>query len=87
MLANVISRALADRDWTDVELATRIGLSRSHVNRLKNRRVRPTLRDALLIARALDADVEAIFDASRTLGTRTSETRRPRPRATATQTR
>jgi len=59
---NTLSRALVRRAWSDAELAARTGLSRSHVNRLKNRRLRPTLRDALLVARALGCDVEAIFE-------------------------
>lgn len=58
---NTLSRALARRAWSDAELAARAGLSRAHLNRLKNRRVRPTLRDALLIARALGVEVEAVF--------------------------
>jgi len=58
-----LSRALARRDWSDLDLAARTGLSRAHVNRLKNRRVRPTLRDALLIARALGCETEDVFEA------------------------
>ena len=59
---NRLSVLLAARGWSDADLATRAGLSRAHANRVKNRRVRPTLRDALLISRALDVPVEAIFD-------------------------
>jgi transcriptional regulator with XRE-family HTH domain len=59
--ANRLSRVLAERAWSDAELATRAGLSRAHVNRLKNRRIRPSLRDALLVARALGLEVEALF--------------------------
>ena len=58
---NALSRILAMRGWTDVDLAMRAGLSRAHVNRVKNRRARPTIETALRISRALDRPVEAIF--------------------------
>ena len=60
-LRNLIGRLLAQRGWSDGELAARTGLSRGHVNRLRNRRVRPTLRDGLLISAALEVQVEAVF--------------------------
>jgi len=63
---NTLSRVLARRAWSDAELAARAGLSRAHVNRLKNRRIRPTLRDALLVSRALGLEVEALFGPART---------------------
>ena len=58
---NLIGRLLVLRGWSDGDLAVRTGLSRTHVNRLRNRRVRPTLRDGLLISTALDLPVEAVF--------------------------
>ncbi len=58
---NWIPRLLTERDWSDGELAQRCGLSRAHLNRVKNRRVRPTLRDALIIATAFGVPVEAVF--------------------------
>jgi len=58
---NRLSQLLAARGWSDAELARRTSLSRAHVNRIKNRRVRPTLRDALLLERALGVAVETIF--------------------------
>ena len=58
---NRLSQLLAARGWSDAELARRASLSRAHVNRIKNRRVRPTLRDALLLERALGVAVETIF--------------------------
>src|SRR5215813_8600985 len=58
---NRLSQLIAARGWSDAELARRASLSRAHVNRIKNRRVRPTLRDALLLERALGVTVEAIF--------------------------
>lgn len=58
---NLIGRLLALRGWSDLDLAARTGLSREHVNRLRNRRVRPRLRDGLLISTALDVPVETVF--------------------------
>jgi putative transcriptional regulator len=58
---NGISRLLALRGWSDADLAQRCSLSRAHVNRVKNRRVRPTVRDALLICGALGVRVEDVF--------------------------
>jgi DNA-binding Xre family transcriptional regulator len=62
LMRNHLGRMLAARRWTDGELATRTGLSRAHLNRLRNRRVRPTLRDGLLISAALGVAVETLFE-------------------------
>jgi len=47
--------------WSDADLAMRAGLSRLRVNRIKNRRLRPTVRDALVISRALGVPVRMVF--------------------------
>jgi len=60
-LRNSIGRWLAWRGWSDRDLAMRAGLSRAHVNRIKNGRARPTTRDALLISSALEAPIEEVF--------------------------
>jgi len=60
-VSNCISRLLYDRGWSDGDLAERTGLSRSRVNRIKNRRLAPTVHDALRIARALERAVEEVF--------------------------
>ena len=59
---NRLGRLLVLRGWSDVELARRTGMSRAHLNRLRNRRVRPTLRDGLLISAALGVAVETVFE-------------------------
>jgi len=61
-IRNLISIHLFRRGWTDADLARLTGLARSRINRLKNHRITPTLRDALLISDALSAPVEAIFE-------------------------
>lgn len=60
-VVNELSRRLFLRNWSDSDLAIRTGLSRLRVNRIKNRRVRPTVRDALMISRALGEPVRAVF--------------------------
>ena len=61
-LRNQLPRLIGRRGWSDGDLAARTGLSREHVNRLKNGRVRPTLRDGLLISEASGLPIEAIFE-------------------------
>jgi len=60
---NTISRALFERGWSDADLATATGFSRSRINRVKNGRARPTVRDALLIGQALGLTVDGLFSA------------------------
>lgn len=60
-LSNELSRQLYERDWSDSDLAVRVNLSRLRVNRIKNRRVTPTVSDALRISRALGVRVGAVF--------------------------
>ena len=59
---NLLSGLLARHDWTDVDLAAHTGLSRSRINRLKNRVAQPTVREGLAIAAALHHPLEEIFD-------------------------
>lgn len=58
---NEISRLLAARGWTDIELAARAGLDRAHVNQVKNGRALPTVATALALAAALDVPVAVAF--------------------------
>jgi putative transcriptional regulator len=58
---NALSRLLAARGWSDVELAARTGLDRAHLNQVKNGRAMPTVATALALARALEIDVATIF--------------------------
>jgi plasmid maintenance system antidote protein VapI len=67
LVVNALSRHLARRGWSDVDLARATGLTRVRVNRLKNRRARPTVGEALRIGRALGLRIEHVFSlASRT---------------------
>src|SRR5262249_62001246 len=60
---NALVRLLAARGWTDVELATRAGVDRTHVNQIKNGRATPTVATALALARALELPVATVFPA------------------------
>jgi putative transcriptional regulator len=60
-MRNALSRLLAARGWSDIELAARAGLDRAHVNQVKNGRALPTVATALVIARALGVPVATAF--------------------------
>jgi transcriptional regulator with XRE-family HTH domain len=52
---------LRERGLSDGALAARTGLSRVRVNRIKNCRIQPTVRDALLLSDELGVAVSDIF--------------------------
>lgn len=58
---NRLSRLLYERGWPDRVLASHTGIERARVNRLKNRRALPTVREALLIGAVLGLPIDAIF--------------------------
>lgn len=58
---NAISRLAYELGWSDGELARKAGLTRSRLNRIKNGRIRPSMRDALLISRALGVPLRQVF--------------------------
>jgi putative transcriptional regulator len=60
-LANRIREAREARDWTQAELATRIGVSRKTVNTVENGVFVPSTVIALKMARVLGEPVEALF--------------------------
>jgi putative transcriptional regulator len=51
----------AERDWTQADLAERLGVSRQTVQALEKGRYDPSLPLAFRIARLLDQPIEAIF--------------------------
>ena len=58
---NELGRILYVRNLREYDLARRTGLSESHLNRIKNGRVMPSLETALRICAALDLPVEGVF--------------------------
>ena len=51
----------AERNWSQAELAERLGVSRQTVNALETGRYDPSLPLAFKIARVFDQAIEAIF--------------------------
>ncbi len=51
----------AERDWSQAELASRLGVSRQTVNAIEVGRYDPSLPLAFKIARLLDQRIEEIF--------------------------
>jgi putative transcriptional regulator len=51
----------AERDWSQADLAERLGVSRQTVNALETGRYDPSLPLAFRIARVFDQSIEAIF--------------------------
>jgi len=52
----------AERDWSQAELADRLGVSRQTVNALETGKYDPSLPLAFKIARLFDRMIEEIFD-------------------------
>lgn len=53
----------AERNWSQADLAERLGVSRQTVNALETGRYDPSLPLAFRIARIFDQPIEAIFTA------------------------
>ena len=53
----------AERDWSQVDLATRLGVSRQTVNAIETQRCEPSLSLAFRIAALFGEPIEEIFDA------------------------
>ena len=51
----------AERDWTQAELADRLGVSRQTVHAIENDKYDPSLPLAFRIARLFDQEIEDIF--------------------------
>jgi putative transcriptional regulator len=52
----------AERDWSQAELAARLGVSRQTVNAIETERYDPSLPLAFAIARVFDLAIEQIFE-------------------------
>ncbi len=53
----------AERDWSQADLAERLGVSRQSVNAIETGKYDPSLPLAFRIAELFDAAIEAIFSA------------------------
>jgi putative transcriptional regulator len=52
---------LEELEWTQGDLATKVGTARTHINALVNGKKLPTIETALRIAKAVDRHVEDIW--------------------------
>ena len=52
----------AERDWSQAELASRLGVSRQTVNTIENGKYDPSLPLAFAIARVFGKKIEDIFE-------------------------
>jgi putative transcriptional regulator len=52
----------AERDWSQSDLAERLGVSRQSINAIETGKYDPSLPLAFKIARAFGMSIEAIFD-------------------------
>ena len=61
-MKNTLRVLRAERDWSQAELAERLGVSRQTVNALETGKYDPSLPLAFRIARLFDRLIEEIFD-------------------------
>ncbi len=61
MLKNQLNRLLFESGMSESELATRTRIDQSHLNRIKNGHVAPSLITALRIADGMGVSVDTIF--------------------------
>ncbi len=52
----------AERDWSQADLADRLGVSRNSINAIETGKYDPSLPLAFRIARLFDCHIEAVFD-------------------------
>jgi putative transcriptional regulator len=60
-MKNCVPRLRAERDWSQSELAERLGVSRQTVNAVERERYEPSLSLAFAIAAVFDRTIEEIF--------------------------
>ena len=60
-MKNQLKTLRAERDWSQADLAMRLGVSRQSVNAIETGKYDPSLPLAFRIARLFDQPIEAIF--------------------------
>jgi putative transcriptional regulator len=61
-MKNKIKVLRAERNWSQADLATRVGVSRNSINSIENGRFDPSLPLAFDIADAFDLRIEEVFE-------------------------
>ena len=60
-MKNKIRVLRAERQWSQAELATRVGVSRNSITSIENGHFEPSLSLAFAIAHAFDGKIEEVF--------------------------
>lgn len=60
-MRNRITELRAQRSWTQLELATRIGVSRQTINAIETGKFDPSLPVAFRLAREFELTIEEVF--------------------------
>jgi molybdate-binding protein/DNA-binding XRE family transcriptional regulator len=71
--ANSVQMRRLARNWSQAELAQRVGISRAAVSAIEGARLSPSVATALTLADVFDCSVEELFGKGRTSKTRGSE--------------
>lgn len=58
---NNIYRVIRQRNMTQANLASMVGIKREYINRIINRKVTPTVPLGMRIAKALEVPMEELF--------------------------
>lgn len=61
-MKNRLKELRAERQWSQVDLAERLNVSRQTINAIENERYDPSLPLAFQIARTFEMPIEDIFD-------------------------
>lgn len=61
-MKNSLKVLRAERDWSQADLADRLGVSRNSINAIETGKYDPSLPLAFKIARLFDRPIEAVFD-------------------------
>lgn len=61
-MKNCLKVLRAERDWSQADLADRLGVSRNSINAIETGKYDPSLPLAFRIARLFDRPIEAVFD-------------------------
>lgn len=64
-MKNRLKELRAELKWSQVDLASRLNVSRQTINAIENGRYDPSLPLAFQIARAFELPIESIFDDQR----------------------
>lgn len=62
MLDNKIKRLYKSKGLTQDELAELVGITKANLNRIINKKSKPSLRTALKLAEVLETDINNLFD-------------------------